>query len=328
MRNRPAYAVLRSTVIASVLAMTVAALPPRVLRAQLRVRAAATSGAWHTWWHPVNAPAVWRSADATLTRAVRWQQASPGVELGDVMVSGAGEAWRTRVVLVRLDPARVTLRLDAQVSDDGALQPWTINATPDARDAVVALNAGQFGDAGPWGWIVHDGREVQAPGTGALAGAVVVRTDGAVQIVDADSVAGVRGSAARDSIAEALQSYPTLLTTGGRVPRALRSDGEARRIDLAHRDARLALGELRDGRLLIALTRFDGFGSRFGRVPFGLTVPEMSALMGGLGAHRALMLDGGISAQLAVKDGVRGRQEWAGLRRVPLGLVVTARAAR
>jgi hypothetical protein len=43
-------------------------------------------------------------------------------------------------------------------------------------DAAVALNAGQFTDDGPWGWIVHAGRERRAPGSGALAGALVVDT--------------------------------------------------------------------------------------------------------------------------------------------------------
>ncbi|MBC7844701.1 MAG: hypothetical protein H7099_20520, partial [Gemmatimonadaceae bacterium] len=44
-----------------------------------------------------------------------------------------------------------------------------------------------------------------------------------------------------------------------------------------------------------------------------------------LGCTRALMLDGGISAQLAVADRHGPRREWTGLRRVPLGLVATRR---
>jgi exopolysaccharide biosynthesis protein len=230
------------------------------------------------------------------------------------------------VVLVRLDMSRVSLALDADVGADGSIHPWTINATPHARAAAVAFNGGQFSDAGPWGWIVHEAREVQAPGRGALAGALAVHSDGSTQIVDPDSVHAVRSNVLRRPIREAMQSYPTLLTTGGRVPAALRDDeNSAVAIDLRHRDARLAIGELRDGRLLIALTRFDGFGAILGPVPLGLTVPEMAALMGGLGCHRALMLDGGISAQLGVRDGARGRREWTGLRRVPLGVIVSPR---
>jgi exopolysaccharide biosynthesis protein len=56
------------------------------------------------------------------------------------------------------------------------------------------------------------------------------------------------------------------------------------------------------------------------RVPFGLTTPETAALMGALGCVRAVALDGGISAQLRV-----GAREWAGMRRVPVGMVVESR---
>lgn len=81
------------------------------------------------------------------------------------------------------------------------------------------------------------------------------------------------------------------------------------------------MGELGDGRMLVALTRFDALGG----VPLGLTVPETAALMGALGARRAVALDGGISAQLLVREAGGERRAWAGLRQVPLGLVATGR---
>ena len=52
---------------------------------------------------------------------------------------------------------------------------------------------------------------------------------------------------------------------------------------MAHRDARLALGVLPDGQVLLALMRFAGLGGVLDRLPFGLTTPEMAALMGGVG---------------------------------------------
>jgi hypothetical protein len=95
------------------------------------------------------------------------------------------------------------------------------------------------------------------------------------------------------------------------------------------------VGELRDGRLLVALTRFDApvaalpGGARLGgvmaRVPVGLTVPEAAALMGALGARRAVLLDGGLSAQLLVRAADGAERRWDGLRAVPLGLVALAR---
>jgi exopolysaccharide biosynthesis protein len=311
------------------MATAAVAAPMQSVGAQLRVRATTENGPWREWWHPHTDVGRWSSPSPLLLRAVQWKTTSPGVELSEIALSGAGEAWRVKVVLVRLDPSRVTLKLDADVDTDGTVRPWTINATSDARVAAVALNAGQFTDTGPWGWVVHEGREIQAPGRGALAGAVVIRDDGRVQVVEPDSVQVVRTSTPRGMIAEAIQSYPMLIASGGRISPALRSsDARTAAIDVAHRDARLAIGEVRDGRLLIALTRFDGLGARLGSIPLGLTVPEMAAVMGGLGCHRALMLDGGISAQLAVNDTQNERREWTGLRRVPLGLIVTLRRAR
>ncbi|MBC7898394.1 MAG: phosphodiester glycosidase family protein [Cytophagaceae bacterium] len=62
-------------------------------------------------------------------------------------------------------------------------------------------------------------------------------------------------------------------------------------------------------------------------VPFGLTTPEMAAVMGALGARDAVMLDGGISSQLLIRDPA-GVRRWTGLREVPLALVVRARPYR
>jgi exopolysaccharide biosynthesis protein len=96
-------------------------------------------------------------------------------------------------------------------------------------------------------------------------------------------------------------------------------------VDLQHRDSRLAIGELRDGRVLILLTRFEGLGGVLDNLPFGLTTPETAALMGALGCRRAVLLDGGISSQLAVRDAARGLRAWRGMRYVPLGLVARVR---
>jgi len=96
-------------------------------------------------------------------------------------------------------------------------------------------------------------------------------------------------------------------------------------VDLDHRDARLALGLDRGGRLLIAITRFEGLGGALSSLPFGLTTPEMAALMGALGCRRAMLLDGGISSQLRLRLPDGETRVWRGIRRVPLGLVVLPR---
>jgi exopolysaccharide biosynthesis protein len=120
----------------------------------------------------------------------------------------------------------------------------------------------------------------------------------------------------------AFQSYPALLRGDGEVPPALR-EGET--VNLSHRDARLALGVDRAGRLLVALTRFDAPLPASQRIPFGVTLPEMAAIMGALGARQAVSLDGGISAQLLLRGADGETHRWPGLRKVPLALVATPR---
>lgn len=282
------------------------ALWPCGARAQLAVRVA---GEWSEWWTPETAPARWGD-DAPLARRIAWRRAADGVEWGELLLRGPAEAWRTRLVVARLDPARLRFSLDTAYRNGQA--SWRIDAAP--GDAVFGANAGQFLHSMPWGWVVLDGRPYLLPGRGPLVTTVVVDSLGAVRWRHG---APPDGTSARH-VQWAFQSYPTLLADGV-VPPALRS-GAGPTIDLAHRDARLALGAQGDGRLIVALTRFDALGERLGAVPFGLTVPETAAVMGALGAREAVLLDGGISAQMLVREKGATRR-WPGLRAVPLALI-------
>jgi hypothetical protein len=276
------------------------------------------NGAWREWWRADRAPVRWAAPAPALASAIRWRPASPGIEWGDAELSAPGEGWRTKLVVVRIDPARHRFAL--QLAQGMNLAPnWSVDSAGDS--ALVAVNAGQFARMLPWGWLVRDGRELGAPGFGPLSMAVVFDSSGAVRFVAADSIASER---ARGHIANAFQSYPTLLTGDGDVPALLHSPSP--NIDLGHRDSRVAIGELRDGRLLIAITRFNALGDAAAKVPFGLTVPEMAALMGALGCRRAVSLDGGISGQLAVRETGGAMRKWSAWRLVPLGLVALPRA--
>jgi uncharacterized protein YigE (DUF2233 family) len=267
------------------------------------------AGGWVTWWRRDSAPARW-GGEAPLAGRVAWQPGTPGVEWGEIQLRGASEAWRTRVVVVRLDPHQVDLSLATAFARN---KSWTI-ADADSG-AVLALDAGQFRHSLPWGWVLSEGREVLAPEYAPLAGAVVVDASGGVRIVAPDSVAAERR---RGTARDAFQSYPMLLQDGV-IPIPLREPGKG--VDLAHRDARLALGTQADGRVLIALTRFDALGESLGQLPFGLTTPEMAGVMGALGCRQALLLDGGISGQLLVREAGGLVRRWPGTRSVPLGLV-------
>src|SRR5690606_22195474 len=111
------------------------------------------------------------------------------------------------------------------------------------------------------------------------------------------------------------------LDSAGVVPDAIRT---GRDMDIAHRDTRLIVARTADGRILFLLSRFVGAGRMLERLPAGLTIPESAALAGALGVRPALMLDGGLSAQMMVRAPDR-ILSWSGSRRVPIGLVAYER---
>lgn len=315
-----------------ILAAALLASGHRALAAQASALAVRTDSGAQEFWRSSSAVHTWKAAHPTVAAALAWRPTrSAGIEWAELSLQGTGEARFTRVVIVRVDPARARFEL-VQRTTPAARPGWSIDDAP--ADATLALNAGQFTGALPWGWLVRDGAEHLAPGRGPLSSAFIVRTDGRIEWIDGDSLVERRRASRRD-IAIAFQSYPTLLSGDGAVPSLLHTDsaatGTARAslpresdINRTHRDARLALGVDRDGRVLIALTRFDGLGGLLDRVPFGLTTPEMAALMGALGARQAMLLDGGISAQMLIRS--KGEeQRLSGTRRVPLALVIRDR---
>ncbi|MBL0940069.1 MAG: phosphodiester glycosidase family protein [Gemmatimonadaceae bacterium] len=226
--------------------------------------------------------------------------------------------WSVDLIVARVDTRRVSLELAIQ-RDGSALAPWRIDNAP--TDAVIALNAGQFTDDGPWGWVVHRGREWQPAGSGSLAAAFVIDSGGGARIVPATDIGAAR---ARGGIREAVQSYPQLLS-GGALPAAL-CDSAA--VHPTHRDIRLAIGTKNDGSVLIVLSRYAGMGRAADRAPIGPTTHEMALVMATLGVRDAVLLDGGLSGQLSIRDsGANSKtHDWPGLRGVPLALIGRAAA--
>lgn len=278
-----------------------------------------TGAKWQTFWSAADAPATWTDGHPAVRQAVEWRAAGTGIETAELRISGSRSAWRLRLVLVRLDPRVLDFSLHAATRDAGLLGAWTVDSVP--AGARVAFNAGQFDGGAPWGWQVHDGREVQPPGHGPLAMAVTIDRAGTVRLLHGAEVAEARSGG---DVRLAFQSYPALLVGDGVVPAPLLAAG--RGVDVAHRDIRFALGLDRQGRVLLALTRFDALGPAAGQVPFGPTTPEMAAIMGALGCARAVLLDGGLSAQLAVRADGGAMDTWRGMRRVPLGLSAAPRS--
>jgi phosphodiester glycosidase len=293
-------------------------LPVGLLAAALPVSTLSvwTGERWAEWWRSSDAPATWSEPVPVLAGSLQWRRIAQGVEWSEARLSGVGEARRIRLIVARIDPRLVRFRLDTAFRKGRTRADWTIARSPKA--ALVTFNAGQFASSMPWGWTVLGGREFMPPRSGPLSVAVAFDTSGRVRWLNQEALRDPRRAR---GVAAAFQSYPRLLDDGS-VPLQLRTDGAG--IDVAHRDARLALGQAADGMLLIALTRFDGGGELLDFLPFGLTVPEMAAIMGGLGARNAVLLDGGISSQLLIREAGTVRR-WRGLRPVPLGLSVLPR---
>jgi len=295
--------------------LCLAALPPACAAGSaLSIR---HGESWVEWWRADLAPARWPGPDRQVVGAFAWRPLGRGVAWASAEVAGSPPAWRTELIVVRIDPRRVRLSLEMALSPENGRPAWTIDRAP--PEACLAVNAGQFLTTMPWGWLVMDGLQRLAPGSGPLSTALAVDSTGAVRWIAGDSLAGTPPPAT-----VAFQSYPTLLARDGEIPEALRAPG--RGVDLDHRDARLAIGETRDGELLVVMTRFAALGGVAEALPIGPTTPEMAAIMGALGARDAVMLDGGISAQMVLRDAASGRRwRWPGWRKVPLALIVTPR---
>jgi hypothetical protein len=273
-------------------------------------------GTWRVWWRADQAPVRWEAADPRVGRALALRRLADGVEWATGEIACSAPAWRTRLVVARIDPARVTISLAMELSAQTGEPAWSIDRAPES--ALLAVNAGQFVSSMPWGWVVMDGRQRLSPGAGPLSSALAIDSAGTAAWIAGEALDPPPGGTRT-----AFQSYPTLLVDGV-VPVPLRAPGAG--VDFHHRDARLAIGGTRDGRLIVVMTRFAGLGALAERVPLGPTTPEMAAIMGALGARDAVMLDGGISAQMVLRDPDSGRRRrWPGMRKVPMALIVTPR---
>lgn len=213
-----------------------------------------------------------------------------------------------RVIVARINLARFDVALEQRTHPNRMTGAWNIDSV--AGDVAVAFNAGQFKETGPWGWLVMNGRELRNPGFGPLSIAIAIDSTNKITW-------HLPNRLPAQLPAFGFQSYPLLIHDGRIAQLLLTSSG----VDRGHRDARLMLAQTGDGSLLVALSRYDGLGGAAERVPIGLTVLESTRIMQRLGARYAVMLDGGLSAQLLLRDSAGIALKWRGLRAVPLALV-------
>ncbi len=261
-------------------------------------------------------PRMFAADSAPLRNTLSWRALRTGMEWSEFTAEAGRRGVDVRVTVLRVQPACFQFSLVQRTRANRMTGAWNVALVPDS--VVLALNAGQFKETGPWGWLVLEGSERRDPGYGPLSVGIAFDSTGGVRWIPFRDLAAARTDA---SVRFAFQSYPALLLDG-RVP-ALASAPPF--VDQHHRDARLILGQDDASRLLVILTRYDGLGRTGARVPIGLTLPESIVLAGALGARHAVMLDGGISAQLLVRDQSGATRTWKGLRDVPLALIATPR---
>jgi len=264
-------------------------------------------------------PATYLAPAALPLQNLNWQTAQPGLSWTELELQAGRLRIPVRAVIARIDPRQFDFELALLTRSNGMTGTWTVDSV--TADVAFALNAGQFKETGPWGWLVMSSYERRDPGFGPVSAGIAFDTAGALHWIAPSALKTAR---ANRSITWAFQSYP-LLIFDGRVPALVRHSSD---VDRGHRDARLILAQTSDGLLFVILTRYDALGAVAGRVPIGLTVPESVVLAGALGAKYAVMLDGGLSAQLLIRDSTGTAQVWRGTRSVPLGLVARPRKNR
>jgi uncharacterized protein YigE (DUF2233 family) len=205
-----------------------------------------------------------------------WQSARPGLELRHLQIIVAPDRPAVPLVIVRLDPSRVRLRVLYAPDRPRALASWFADQRP-----LVAINGGFFTqEYQTTALLISDGTASGQSYTG-FGGMLAVTPDGAVSLRPLRDQPYDSG----ETLAQALQSFPMLVFPGG-APASFDDNGQRARRTVVAID--------RAGRLLIVISSTSS-----------LTLHDMSNWLrqSDLEIDRALNLDGGPSTGLYLSDG-------------------------
>jgi uncharacterized protein YigE (DUF2233 family) len=205
-----------------------------------------------------------------------WLVGSPGVELRRVQVSAPGQQPLSSVVVVRLDPAQIRLRVAYDPQQPQALSAWF-----EQRQPLLAVNGSFFTEQyASTALVISDGVASGASYQG-FGGMLAVAPDERVELWP------LRDTPYDPSVplAQGVQSFPMLVFPGG-APAPVEDNGQRAR--------RTAVALDRAGRLLFVVSPTSAF-----------TLPELAAWLAGadLEVDRALNLDGGSSTGLYLSAG-------------------------
>ncbi len=223
----------------------------------------------------ISAPATARPATAAPDSG--WQPGRPGIELRHMQAIAAPDRTAVPLVIVRLDPAKVRLRVAYAPEQPRGIRGWF-----EARRPLVAINGSFFTpEYQATALLVSDGN-VSGTSYTDFGGMLSVAPDGGV------SLRALRDQPydPAESIEQALQSFPMLVFPGGE-PAAIEDD--------RRRARRSAVAIDRAGRLLLLVSSTSDFTLR------GLADWLSQS---DLDVDRALNLDGGSSTGLYLSDGV------------------------
>jgi uncharacterized protein YigE (DUF2233 family) len=204
-----------------------------------------------------------------------WQAADAGVELRQLLVAPPDEREPFPVLVVRLDPARVRLRVAYDPAEPRLLSAWFAQRRP-----LLAVNGGFFTETyAATALVISDG-VASGQSYQGFGGMLVVGPDEQV------SLWPLRDTPYDPAvpIAQGLQSFPMLVFPGG-APAQVEDNGQRAR--------RTAVALDVQGRLLFVVSPTSGF-----------TLRELAEwLAADLGVDRALNLDGGSSTGLFLSAG-------------------------
>ena len=205
-----------------------------------------------------------------------WRDAEAGVELRRITATPPDEREPFPVIVARLDPGRVRLRVAYDPQQPRVLSDWFAERRP-----VLAVNGGFFTETyAPTALLISDGVASGASYEG-FGGMLAVGPDGQVSLWALRDAPYDPGT----PITQAVQSFPMLVFPGGQ-PAPVDDDGQRAR--------RTAVAIDRDGRVLFVVSPTSSF-----------TLRELAEWLAGadLDVDRALNLDGGSSTGLFLGAG-------------------------
>ncbi len=213
----------------------------------------------------------------SLESQVSYSQISSGVQIGSVLIRHE-RGTDFSLVVAKVDLTRADVRV--LTNDSLAVQRDFVEVMAKDTGAIAAINAGFFDENGARGLVLQNGKELRASN----------HTHGYLLLWDEGAYIGpTRTIEAK----YAIQSFPLLLANGQLV-----TDATKNVRDVARRSAAALTS---NGDLLLVATDAK---------LVGLTIPQLIALLRGLGARDAIALDGGGSSQLYVRNTDYGVREW------------------